>query len=445
MRPLPKSPAVEVSAERAASWSEEVEIVLITQLFGGGARPRQLDERSWLRPAAFKSVLRFWWRAGYAHRFLSLPALRAEEGRLFGASARFGKEGQVLGGPGLLEVEVEKAVPANLSKAPFEPGDGDALNISYFGARQKDEQPALLGQAGQGGKALLRIQAHTPVSAEDRAQLLGALRLWLVLGGVGSRTRRGAGAVAPVKEARARALEVPGSEAELHTFLRSCLRPDEGAHTHEGLWHLAASRAVFVGRAHREAVDAQKRLLEVLRDFRQKRKHPTSWRGPAGWGRSQWPEADAIRLRAGVPAGWKHQPNATHAERFPRAALGLPIVMHFKDAPPHGQDPGDFTISAARPERDGWSRVNRFASPLFLRPVQVWENGEKRFVPVAWIGPFTLPPDFRPLAEPKADGAPPLSPEPAQVAEAFDLATAAATLYADLDTAFTHHGFSRLS
>lgn len=445
MRPLPKPPAVEVSAERATSWSEEVEVVLITQLFGGGARPRQLDERSWLRPAAFKSALRFWWRAGYAHRFPSLAALRTEEARLFGASARFGREGQILGGPGLLEVEVEKAVPANLRQMRFEPEDGDVLNIAYFGARQKDEQPAFLGQAGQGGKALLRIQVHAPVSAEDRAQLVGALRLWLVLGGVGSRTRRGAGAVAPVKEARARELEIPGSETELHTFLCSCLRPDEGTHTQKGLWHLAASRAVFVGRACREAVDAQKGLLEVLREFRQKRRHPQSWRGPSGWGRSQWPEADAIRLRVGVPPGWKHQPNVTHAERFPRAALGLPIVMHFKDAPPHGQDPGDFTISAARPDGEAWSRVNRFASPLVLRPVQIWANGEKRFVPVAWVGPFTLPPDSRPLAEPKTDGAPPASPEPAQVAAAFDLATAAATIYADLGTAFTHHGFSRLS
>jgi len=70
------------------------------------------------------------------------------------------------------------------------------------------------------------------------------------------------------------------------------------------------------------------------------------------------------------------QQGASPVRKFPRAALGLPIVFHFKDE--------DFDATLTGVEQD------RMASRLILRPLAA---GEKRFFGLALVlaGP-TLPP-----------------------------------------------------
>ncbi len=447
MRPLPQDPATDLSTQRRADGSQEVEITLISRLFGGGARTRKLDERAWLRSAALKSALRFWWRAGQAHRFPDLATLRGEEARLFGEAARFGPKGAIQGGPGLLSVEVPDAQLQGLGQESYEPVEGEAVNIAYFSAaeqKRKGIDAAKLGVPQKGTKAKLVLHLPVEASEADREQILDALRLWLVLGGVGSRTRRGAGAVAVTKEAAAAALGVPTSLAELKAFLRRWLHPpSDELHQHPGLWALAQAQAVLLGRGEGSAEAAHERLLAVLREVRQDRPHPREWKGPKDWGQSRWPEGDALRLRVGVKPGAKHPPRSTNAERYPRATLGLPIVVHFKDEGAGG-DPADHSISAALPSGGGWLRLNRFASPLLLRPVQVWEEGQPRFVPVAWVGPYTLPSDARPLVEPTAGGVPSTVPAKA-IATTFDLAAESKSVFDRLIAAFhPSAGFTRL-
>ena len=86
--------------------------------------------------------------------------------------------------------------------------------------------------------------------------------------------------------------------------------------------------------------------MRFYREFRQDR-------GMNGRGKTQWPEPDeirAIRQRQEMPG----------PEGFPRGALGLPIVFHFKDH----QDPSDQILNIEEPD-------GRMASPVILRPFAI--------------------------------------------------------------------------
>lgn len=404
MRSLPAPPHAELRLERKAVDQIEVEVCLITRLFGGGARKGEIDRRSWLRPPAFKSALRFWWRAGHAHLFESLAELRRQEDRIFGSAARFERdaEGQrvIRGGPGLVEVEVDALGNDHESDQPWiakqlvaYSKESVPLNLAYFAAQ---EQTGRDGAAKRPARKLLapgfRTDARLKMrllgaSPDDRSQVLDALRLWLALGGVGARTRRGAGAIAPNDLATAKKLENPRSRSELGHWLRRWFRPPHGSGASFGVWSLAACQAALIGPEFSSATEAQSVALEVLANFRQDRIQ----------GKSLWPESDAVRLHAGMGGREKNR------GRYPRSSLGLPIVLKFKDdvlkfkddvVPAH-------TISAAKPNADSttWTRVNRFASPILIRPVQIGWDYPQVFVPVVLIGPMTLPDDFRPLVE----------------------------------------------
>jgi CRISPR-associated protein Cmr1 len=437
--PRLEPPPLEIPARSPIA---RLEVTLITRLFGGGAKTRELDGVSWLRPAAFKSALRFWWRAGHAHTFGSLTALREREEQLFGTSARYGKGGEILGGPGALEVEVQAPSTSGLPTSAFRPEEGAALNIAYFSAaeqRGRGVPACTLALPDPRAWARLTLWADR-ASEEERNEILHAFRLFLVLGGVGSRTRRGAGALAAKTAKEAVGCRLPTSRQELEDFLLRYRQTHANASSPAGLFALGSLRAVFLGPDFPSAERAQDYALQVLRAFRQCRPHPPNWKGRDQWGQTQWPEADAIRLKDGPPRrsgqAWPHQPrNDSRKGQYPRASLGLPIVMHYKDGP--AADPADHIISAARPDGRGWKRINRFSSPILLRPVAIWEGESCLYVPVVLVGPCTLPSAFRPLVERTGRGGPSQGAvDNRNVVDTFDIQGAGATVLRKLEDAF---------
>jgi CRISPR-associated protein Cmr1 len=377
MRAAPsKNPA---SVTRREEWSQKVPVELITRLFGGGARPKEVDEASWLRPSAAKSALRGWWRAGNAHRFLTLEALRAEEDRLFGSAATYGEKGQIFGGPGVLQVQVKVGKAPTLEEYNAPPGS--PLNGAYFaGAIQPPH--AKLGLPGATAEILVRIPEHDP------KEILESMRIWLTLGGAGSRTRRGAGALAVTGPKEARDLGLPVTLEDLEKTLLNWCHPQEVPGALEGVFCLARTRRIFFGPLCSSAEEAQRVLLAALREARQDRPHPDTWNGPMHWGRSRWPEADAIRLKTGRHHK-DHRPEPANAGKYPRAALGLPIVVHYKDS----GEPEEHRILALR----GETKLERYTSPILLRPIRVWVKEQKRYLPVAIFTACILPEDSLPL------------------------------------------------
>jgi len=392
MRSVPPPPA---STKRKTVWNCKARVVLITRLFGGGAKAREVDKVSWLRSSAAKSALRSWWRAGHAHEFSSLEGLRKREEELFGTLGTFDSNGTPQGGPGALEVTTQSlmALPLTEYREPL----SDPLNYALFPAQGMGQPAARVAMASD--QTWSSIQLVSP--SDDpviHGLLLESLRLWLTLGGVGSRTRRGAGAVAASNLEEAQRLGLPTSYRELENFLLKHCRAQSVPKPLEGVFCLARTRRIFLGPVQSSGEEAQRKLLSVLRGIRQDRPRPQG-----GWGRSRWPEADAIRLKENPTKNWGHPPSSGNAEQYPRAALGLPIVIHFKDHPP--AEPAEHQVLGALPHEQGWRKIERYSSPVLLRPVCVWERDRPRYVPMAIFTDCTLPSDVRPLVttEPKAE------------------------------------------
>lgn len=134
-------------------------------------------------------------------------------------------------------------------------------------------------------------------------------------------------------------------------------------------------------------------LIQKLRLFRQARpKFP--------YENSEWPEADAIRTLTGQCFP-KHSPAKRGIQVmrvFPRAALGLPIVLHYKDGPDKTgkqsrnaasteQDPADHSILG---EEAGGKKYERFASPVILRPIAC-ADGSIAALAFVLSGPESVP------------------------------------------------------
>ncbi len=435
-RIAPPPPENLSTVRKAVAWEKEIEVQLITRLFGGGARPREIDERSWLRPAALKGALRFWWRATHAHRpeYDSLKKLKDREDLLFGTAARFEKN-EIRGGPGWLSVEVS-AVSANLVREAYDPKSkveaGQAVGIAYYPATPQKSKVTHLGQTGKGKgvRALIRLRLEH-VDEDAAKEILEALKAFLLLGGAGARTRRGAGSLSPAHQEA----DIPCTADQVERYFAEWVRADPSK-IPGGVFSVARAKWFVIGSASKSGEEAQEALLDVLREFRQKRRHPKGW-GKGDYGPTEWPEAGAIRREVGT---WSHQPDEERRGQFPRALLGLPIVFKFHDKDKN--DPGRHTLVG---RRETGGEIARFASPLLLRPIQVWrkEKGEwiKEFLPIALFTESTLPSDTFPHLEPTPedeDTRPTLSAPRTFTETSFAKAAQTADLFAKLETAFNN-------
>jgi len=289
------------------------------------------------------------------------------------------------------------------------------------------QAPAHLGLP-QATTATLRLSLH---ATQAEADLLQALSLWLTLGGAGSRTRRGAGALALANERAARELGVPATLDELKAFFRKSCQPAAVPAALAGVFSLARTRHVYLGVPCRDAERAQESLLSALRAARQERRDGGRSR------QSDWPEGDAVRLKTGAHAA--HPPRLNTAEQYPRAVLGLPIVLHFKDRPP--AEPKDHQILGAIPGANGtWQKLERYSSPILLRPVRIFRGNVATYVPVAVFTDCTLPSSARPYVVTDPNGA----VDPRHVVPSYDLQAHADAVLQRIENVFVTQGFQAL-
>lgn len=367
-----------------------ISVKLVTHQFGGGAVARQVDEQQWLRAPAVRGALRTWWRAIYAGGFEDLDELHENETRLFGGPSR----DQAASGPGRFSVVVADGQLDPRALQPWQAGQGDALNVAYFPAEQRSNAPAarLLDPNGA-APATITLRPDASMDTESWDQIRTALQAYLLFGGSGSRTRRAAGSIVPSSQREAEELGLPATPQDLQTW-RGAL-PADG--TNHGIFQLFSSSGVYLtphGRG--PAVQAQRDLLEMWREFRQDRPHPRNWGGAAGWGRSRWPEADALRHLAGTHARWTdgtdHAPIGANIGKAPRAHLGLPIIVKFKDDRTGRHHPTRGMLQSTDPQTQelvGASAngmLERYASPVLLSVAKL----DNRYRGLVLITPSTL-------------------------------------------------------
>lgn len=345
-------------------------IELITPLFGGGVEPGVNDESFPFRPTSIRGQLQFWWRATAGARCDSKEDLRKRQSEVWGDTERASPvEVRVVGW------QASSPKPC----AEFEPDRRDAKRYRSMPKWDESAFPGSLSYAlfpfqGQLADERRKIEKQ-PASCIHQAsfqlevrcpdklwpEVEEAIRAWILFGGLGSRTRRGCGAI------RCQEFDLK-DRGQLTSVLQAFLRdPSPGRK-----WPTLAG-AILVGPENGKAVEAWKAAVELLRDFRQR---PGIGRNkgnqPNRPGRSRWPEPDTIRRITGQWLG-RHKPDDKMPNGFPRAELGLPIVFHFKDR----DDPPD-TVLYPGPAEDGIKR-DRMASPLILKATAL---GNGNFVPL---------------------------------------------------------------
>lgn len=379
----------------------DVHLKTVTPIFGGAARTRTCDEVDVVRVPTIRGHLRFWWRALHAHRFSNSGALYGEEARIWG------RAGDAAGG-GRSSVEVRVKVLKKSGLENQNPGARSAYALWPARPTQQGQPAAPRRRPG------LEFKLFISAPSADLEQVRGAVRLWILFGGYGSRTRRGLGALT-VCDAAENWLPDGSNGDNGECLLQSlddlfksslCGRNQGPAGRIFSVPSAPAGWApnsvpVIAGASFLVKLPAQANdetdsetdsnaawlaALHRLRDFRQG--DPNNNGNPArngNYGRSFWPEADVLRsLTRKYPA--RHTPRSEHTPPppdrpplWPRAGFGLPIQLQFAPGDRAKEPP---SVQLLWGDGEG-TEHDRLASPLIVKPLPVRDGS---FLPMAlWL------------------------------------------------------------
>lgn len=207
----------------------EAEYSIVTPMFIEGADNQSIPE---IRPPSIKGALRFWWRALQWSKCLQnhtgstsdvLRQLHQEEAQVFGAAAADEKYGQ---GKVLLKVKRDSRKHGLLQQKrnEFTPSSGEIylLGQGLYQHKEKALKDAI--SPGQSFTVVLSIKDDT-----DPTTLINALMIFGLLGGLGSRSRKGWGSVAirslsyTDKNKQHKSIPIPDNQEDYKTTLTQYL------------------------------------------------------------------------------------------------------------------------------------------------------------------------------------------------------------------------------
>lgn len=335
---------------------------LVTPMYGGGVNAGEVDKDMPIRASSIRGQLRFWWRIACGP-FNTVKEMFDKETAIWGGiSEKEAKASQV-------EIRVRN-VKFNGEVATFEYVRKHNDNRKYksfptvnreypqayvlFSAQGKlnkdkteiEESPRKIAKTGLSFELQIHFKRYGDniLGSEQINEVNEAIRWWASFGGIGSRTRRGLGAIDVKSEDI-----TPVSDDEVQKKNGVLTLVSKGVNS--------------------DPIACWKYGCDKLRDFRQgidvARNSPAKGsRSPAG--QSRWPEADSIRNLSG-DSYEDHKPKKTNLNLFPRAAFGLPIIFHFQkpqklEKKDRNPEPKDHTVGIKGKNNE------RMASPLILRP-----------------------------------------------------------------------------
>ena len=155
---------------------------LVTPLYAGGVMPGEVDTEMPIRASAVRGQLRYWWR------LLNTAGLPPRDA--------FSLESSLWGGIRMSEPRASQVTLQVKSSAVGAQGLVRQSEIRGFPPYalipERNRDPRLL-RAGYDFEIVLRFSRAT--GPDQQEQVLESLRWWTNFGGVGSRTRRGLGAI----------------------------------------------------------------------------------------------------------------------------------------------------------------------------------------------------------------------------------------------------------
>ncbi|MBI5591680.1 MAG: type III-B CRISPR module RAMP protein Cmr1 [Deltaproteobacteria bacterium] len=320
------------------------EISLLTPMVGGGVESWIPNKSAPVRSQSIKGHLRFWWRAMQGED-INRELLRERESNLWGST----------GTASLVQIGLNCYGDVKLKILQR----GDRGKVEY------DTLPDYVLFPLQGQTDMNRFEVIQDCSFtlsidcpdEYRVEVDRCVRLWVLFGGIGARTRRGCGSLYcenimddyQKPEDVANFLNCFGNIPALSTapYPRLC-----GA----SFRYLLATKI--------DAISAWKSFLDRYKNFRQGVNCGRNSGAGHRPGRTRWPEADSIRRITGCVAG-KHSPIHPANNWFPRGAYGLPIQTEFKNE--HTDPQGKFMLQPVLRER--------WPSPVILKIIKLG-NGQ---------------------------------------------------------------------
>lgn len=171
----------------------EASFCCVTPMFIGGG-----DNDVELRPPSIKGALRFWWRALHwgeclektVNREEALKELHRQEAELFGIATK-PENG---GGQGVFLLKLKENLSTGIESNWPKNNDAGAGFLGYGLDATKDGSPHK--KAIQKGEFTLCLVLKKTITEQQVEQLKQVLKLWGLLGGLGSRSRRGFGSIA---------------------------------------------------------------------------------------------------------------------------------------------------------------------------------------------------------------------------------------------------------
>lgn len=373
----------------AAPKAEPLEIKLktVTPILGGGAVTRELNEVDFVRVSGIRGQLRFWWRALYAGRYATPADLLVAE------SALWGKAADENGGRSRVILNVQDVRLSEVDRD--DPTDDESYALWPSRRTRGENAQPTVPRRRPGLSFTLRVLGP----AGHEADVLSSLRAWILFGGIGGRTRRGAGSLTVTDETD-RWLPADPTEGAIRKLLGELPSGGPG-----DVARLSGASLCF-GASSLDAHRAWTTSLSWLKIFRQGAnvgREPGSGSRPSI---SRWPEPDKVRHSSVVrTAGrWAHPPRHNNVPVWPRAQFGLPIVGRFQDRsrqpdpmnprrhlpwnqlapgdPNYGDEPGPYTLMWKEPGPNGKIH-DRLASPLIVKPLPLTRS---EFAPcVLWL------------------------------------------------------------
>lgn len=355
VRKLPvECPEVPANAfKTSGNWKcHTYQISLITPLFGGGPVPGENDPVTLIRGASIRGNLRFWWRATRGAHFENVKELRAREGEVWGTAS---SPSQVIVKTGNLLNHTREDWRKLRNKVR-----SSARGVIDFIVREniKSNKPI-----GLSTSVTFNLEISWLGNDSLKDDVKAAVWAWVNFGGLGSRTRRGCGSL------YCRELSpTDGNTESLKNWYKQRLESYSELHREPRAWPTLPDPDELLIKENKgqgiNPLAAWAKSVEVLQNFRQKPGIGRRRKSDGKPGRSFWPEADSLRRLTGQSCSKHRQPTTTRNNAFPRAEFGLPIVFHFKDGPPRGNDPVGCELL---PPCD----LGRMASPLILKPLAV--------------------------------------------------------------------------
>jgi len=175
---------------------------IVTPMFIGGADGNPSDG---IRPPSFKGALRFWWRALNWGRYKNLAKLHKAESDLFGSAAKDKKASQ-----GVFLLTIQEIGSYRVQNAWPKPNTG-AGYLAYGileskGGKRGTPVPHKVG-IEEGLRFMVTLRFSPRATAEQIESICEVLDVIGLLGGLGSRSRRGFGSLSIEREGKLESLD----------------------------------------------------------------------------------------------------------------------------------------------------------------------------------------------------------------------------------------------